>query len=93
MYTRVHNEMLCTPEYKAHFIVGVVETFFIYSGYFRLCKNFVRKFINLTPFRLGYFVIPFLLYLLSNYHQTWHASTMAQNLSKAVTVKSIMTSL
>ena len=25
---------------------------------------------------------PFLLYLLSNYHHTWHDSTMAQNLSK-----------
>ena len=36
---------------------------------------------------------PFLLYLLSNYHQTWHDSTMAQNLSRAVKVKSIMTSL
>ena len=36
---------------------------------------------------------PFLLYLLSNYHQTWHASTMPQNLSKTVKVKPIMTSL
>ena len=36
---------------------------------------------------------PFLLYLLSNYHQTWHASTMAQNLSKTVIVKCIVTSL
>ena len=35
----------------------------------------------------------FLLYLLSNYHQTWHDSTMAQNLSAAVKVKSKMTSL
>ena len=35
----------------------------------------------------------FLLYLLSNYHQTWHDSTMAQNLSRAVKVKSIMTLL
>ena len=36
---------------------------------------------------------PFLLYLLSNYYQTWHDSTLEQNLSKAVKVKSIMTSL
>ena len=36
---------------------------------------------------------PFLLYLLSNYHQTWYHSTMAQNLSRAVKVKFKMTSL
>ena len=53
---------------------------------------------------VGYFVImllllywlgdtfPFLLYLLSNYYQTWHDGTLAQNLSKAVKVISIMTS-
>ena len=35
----------------------------------------------------------FLLYLSSNYHQTWHASTMALNLSKTVIVKSIVMSL
>ena len=36
MYTRVHNGMLCTEEYKAHFIVGIVEAFvirFCYSHY------------------------------------------------------------
>ena len=33
----------------------------------------------------------FLIYLLSNNYQTWHDSTMAQNLSKAVKVISIMT--
>ena len=45
----------------------------------------------LEPYRLD---LPlFLLYLLSNYHQTWYNSTMAQNLSRAVKVKSIMTSL
>ena len=32
-------------------------------------------------------------YLLSNYHQTWHDSSLSQNLSKAVKVKQIMTSL
>ena len=36
---------------------------------------------------------PFLLYLSSNYHQTWHYSSLRQNLSKAVKFKSIMTSL
>ena len=36
---------------------------------------------------------PFLFYLLFNCHQIWHDSTMAQNLSKAVKVKCIMTSL
>ena len=35
----------------------------------------------------------FLLYLLSSYHQTWHDSSLRQNLSKAEKVKSIMTSL
>ena len=45
----------------------------------------------LEPYRLG--PLPFLLYLLSNYHQTWCNSTMAQNLSRAVKVKSIITSL
>ena len=49
----------------------------------------------LEPYRLGKGHIvppPFFLYLLSNYHQTWHANTMAQNLSKTVIVKSIVTS-
>ena len=36
---------------------------------------------------------PFLLYLLFNYHQTWHDSSLRQNLSKTVKVKSILTSL
>ena len=36
---------------------------------------------------------PFLLYLLSNYHQTWHANTLVQNLSKTVIAKPIVTSL
>ena len=36
---------------------------------------------------------PFLLYLFLNYYQTWHDSTMAQNLSKAAEVKSIITPL
>ena len=70
------------------------------------CKDlsFARVTFYLTLFRLGYFGTirleggtlcppPFLLYLLPNYHQTWHASTMAQDLSKAVIVKSIVTSL
>ena len=32
----------------------------------------------------------FLLYLWSNYNQTWHAGTLGQNLSKAI--KSLLTS-
>ena len=53
---------------------------------------------SLTLFRLGYFgtIVPpptFLLYLLSNYHQTGHDSNMAQNLSRTIKVKSKMTSL
>ena len=28
IYTRVHDRMLCTQDYKADFIVGVVEAFF-----------------------------------------------------------------
>ena len=36
---------------------------------------------------------PFLLYLLFNYHQTWHDNSLRQNLSKTVKVKFIMTSL
>ena len=63
-----------------------------------------HSYFALTLFRLGSFgnhmgwgaqspPPPFLLYLLSNYHKTWHDSTMAQNLSRAVKVKSIMTSL
>ena len=35
---------------------------------------------------------PFLLYLLSDHHQTWHGNTIAQNLSKTEIVKSIMMS-
>ena len=49
----------------------------------------------INPIQAGVFWnhIQFLLHLLSNYHQTWHDSTMAQNLSRAVKVKSIMMSL
>ena len=36
---------------------------------------------------------PFLLYLLSDYYQTWYDSTMAQNLSKSIIVKSKLKSL
>ena len=36
---------------------------------------------------------PFLLYLLSNYHQTCHDSSLRQNLLKSVKVKFIVTSL
>ena len=36
---------------------------------------------------------PFLLYLLSNYHETWHDSFLRQSLSKAVKVRCIMMSL
>ena len=36
---------------------------------------------------------PFLLYFLSNHRQTWHGSTIAQNLSKTVIVNSTVTSL
>ena len=57
----------------------------------------------LTLFRLADFVIRkaeegtlpplFLLYMFSNYDQTWYDSTVAQGLSKAVKVKFIITSL
>ena len=33
MYTRVHDGMLCTQEYKAHFIVEVMEAFSNCFGY------------------------------------------------------------
>ena len=58
---------------------------------------------ELTLFRLGSFwsqkkglghIMPppplFLLYLWSNYNQTWHVGTLGQNLSKAI--KSLLTS-
>ena len=32
MYTRVHNRMLCTQEYKAYFIVEAVKAFCISFG-------------------------------------------------------------
>ena len=37
--------------------------------------------------------LSFLLFLLSSYHQTWHNSSLRENLSKAEKVKFIMTSL
>ena len=40
---RVHNEMLCIQEYKAHFIVGDVEVVFICSGYSHYTLTSVKK--------------------------------------------------
>ena len=40
----------------------------------------------------GGIVPPFFLNFFSNYHQTWHDSSLKQNLSRAVKVKSTMTS-
>ena len=65
--------------------------------------NTLKFLQKLTLFRLRYHIgwrgahcaspPPVSPFLLSNYHQAWHASKMAQNLSRAVKVKSKMTSL
>ena len=65
-------------------------------------KTMMRNRVN--PIKAGVFVIiqswggtlcppPFNSPLLSNYHQTWHDSAMAQDFSNAVKFESIMTSL
>ena len=33
MYTKVHDGVLCTQEYKGHFIVEVMEAFSVCFGY------------------------------------------------------------
>ena len=47
----------------------------------------VRKnFKSFNPIQDGVFWPLFLLYLWSNYNQTWHAGTLGPNLSKAIKI-------
>ena len=44
--------------------------------------------IQFNPIQAGVFLCPplLLLFLWSNYNQTWHAGTLGQNLSKAIKI-------
>ena len=57
-----------------------------------LIRTYYQPYSGWGMLLLSLLLYLFLLYLLSSYHQTRHDSTMAQNPSKEVKIKSIMMS-
>ena len=80
-YTKFGVFSLFFPKLKKRNFWGLIKEGLTLFGEGRI--NPIQAGVLLEPYRLGggHYAPPlFLLCLLSNYHQTWHGSTIVQNL-------------